>query len=395
MVNVNFNARLIGYSRLDVENYLKCLRKVGSLSRIFSDSDTPIIVSRATEKLYCDCFNADNLARADVSVDARLGKTGIGIKTFIGSAQLQKIAEFNNSQKLYRDFNAFDKIKKIAGMRNSRLSFTLKAFDLDNLIYHCIVRNEEGFWLFEEQMQLISIDKIRITRESDNAIFFEDGLSEYKFDMTKSTLYKRFRAQSYFAFVKVEIAENPMEMLRDDIYTNQEAISFPEEILVPLYSQTASGEKVVQPKSGLNQWHAKARLNTKTGKSTPRNFAEVYIPWNEPLRSDYENFFPARDTSFNVELPNGETMSMKVCQEASKTNPGIGKALMSNPNKALGKWLLRDVLDIPEGELLTYDKLLEIGVDSVAFYKVRVGEYKLDFRSVGEFEKFISKTSDQ
>ena len=51
-------------------------------------------------------------------------------------------------------------------------------------------------------------------------------------------------------------------------------------------------------------------------------------------------------------------MSAKVCQEG-------GKALMSNPNSALGEWILRKVLRKNYGELLTMDDLNKYGIDSV------------------------------
>ena len=55
---------------------------------------------------------------------------------------------------------------------------------------------------------------------------------------------------------------------------------------------------------------------------------------------------------------------------------------MSNPNKALGKWLLRDVLKIPYGKIITYNDLLEVGIDSVCFKKVEEKKYLLDFKNV-------------
>ena len=51
---------------------------------------------------------------------------------------------------------------------------------------------------------------------------------------------------------------------------------------------------------------------------------------------------------------------------------------MSDPNKDLGKWILRDVLQLQPGEVLTYKKLLEIGIDSVVFTK-RFDIYSIDF----------------
>ena len=135
------------------------------------------------------------------------------------------------------------------------------------------------------------------------------------------------------------------------------------------------GKKFIYEKSGLNQWNANGR---------PRDYDEVYIPFNSTLREMYEGFFPSRDTPFEVVLPNGTTMSMKLCQDNCK-------ALMSNPNKSLGKWLLRDVLKIPYGKIITYQDLLEIGIDSVSFRKIEDKKYLLDFKNVGEFEAFINK----
>jgi len=69
--------------------YEKMLGIVGSLSRLFSESDTPYLDSRVAENLYCKSFNAENKGRDDSSVDAVYEKTGIGIKTFMGSTSLK------------------------------------------------------------------------------------------------------------------------------------------------------------------------------------------------------------------------------------------------------------------------------------------------------------------
>jgi len=366
----------MNYNRLEVERYLKDLRLVGSLSDLFSNSEIPFLHYRAAENLYCTDFEAENLARADVSADAKLKTKGVGIKTFIENSQLQKIAEFNKQQTLYRDLPSLEKIKKVAELRNNRIQFTVNAYGLKEMIYHCIVRNKKGFHLFEEKMNLVDINNIKLTDEKGHNLFFTDDIEEYKFDVSKSTLYKRFIPDEYFASIPVEILTNPLEALRNiNIGKDDDIISFPETIIIPLYSTTRDGKKTVFEKSGLNQWNAGGRT---------RDLAEVYIPFNAVLREVHENFFPPRDTPFDVELPNGETMSMKVCQSD-------GKALMSNPNKFLGKWLLRDVLKLPEGKLLTYDMLLEIGIDAVSFQKLSDKKYKIDFRPVGEFERFMDK----
>ena len=145
-------------------------------------------------------------------------------------------------------------------------------------------------------------------------------------------------------------------------------------VFLPLYS-TKSGEKVVPEKSGLNQWNASGR---------PRDPNEVYIPIPAWIHEAYPSFFPNRDEAFVLVLPNGSEMSAKVCQDGSK-------ALMSNPNSALGEWLLRGVLNLEEKELLTYRELEEIGLDSVVIYKTEAGKYDIDFTKIGSYEQFQSK----
>ena len=72
---------------------------------------------------------------------------------------------------------------------------------------------------------------------------------------------------------------------------------------------------------------------------------------------------------------------MKVAQQG-------GKGLMSNPNSALGKWILRDILQLKENELVTKEQLDIIGIDSVKLSKDENGEYHLDFLKSGSYEDF-------
>ena len=51
---------------------------------------------------------------------------------------------------------------------------------------------------------------------------------------------------------------------------------------------------------------------------------------------------------------------------------------MTNPNKELAKWLLRDLLKLKEGELATYERLAILGFDSVRITKIREGFYTID-----------------
>ena len=79
----------------------------------------------------------------------------------------------------------------------------------------------------------------------------------------------------------------------------------------------------------------------------PRDPNELYIPYPVFDRNRSEGFFPPINDSFELTLPDGKVISAKVCQQN-------GKAIMSNPNSELGKWLLRDVFNVPEIYLVIY-----------------------------------------
>ncbi len=80
-------------------------------------------------------------------------------------------------------------------------------------------------------------------------------------------------------------------------------------------------------------------------------------------------------------------MKSKICQDNSK-------ALMSYSNRELGKWILRDVLNLKANELLTYDKLQILGVDSVRIDKINELEFEINFAKIGSYEDFKNKSHE-
>lgn len=66
---------------------------------------------------------------------------------------------------------------------------------------------------------------------------------------------------------------------------------------------------------------------------------------------------------------------------------------MSYSNKELGNWILRDILKLKEGEILTYQKLQFLGIDSVRIDKIDDFNFEINFAKIGSYEKFqnISK----
>lgn len=369
-------------NKSNIEYYEKMLKVIGSLSRLFSESNEPYIQYRITENLFCKSFLAENLSRTDCSADASKDKLGIGIKTFLekNGATMQKVAEFNSEHNLFGHLKPEEKILKIAELRNKRIETTKRIFKLDDMMYHCVTRKQNGIIVHESPMHNVAIDKIKNISVKKNVISFKDGLNEYSFNVAKSTLYKRFLTESPALDISVEILENPFEALEKLLAeAGREIIFSPikeaEHIFLPLYSVKAD-EKIVPEKSGLNQWNASGR---------PRNPNEIYIQIPAWIHKSFPKFFPPRDESFTLILPNGNEMSAKVCQDGSK-------ALMSNPNSALGEWLLRDVLNLAERELLTYEKLEEIGLDTVVIYKTDEGKFDIDFTKIGSYEEFMDNS---
>lgn len=363
-------------SQEQIKCYERLLRAVGALSKLFSEAPEPYIAYRAAENLFCKSFEAENLSRSDASADASKDNIGFGIKTFLegNGRTMQKVAEFNSGHVGFRALGAEEKIKKIAELRNERLDTTKRIFGLERIIYHCVTRQVGKITVYETDAPLIEIDKIRGIKINANTIQFSDPSAEYSFSVPKSTLYKRFVTENVLLNVPVRILSDPFDELEKLVHEGKiifAPIKVQPHVFLPLYS-LRGGKKHVPEKSGLNQWNASGR---------PRNPSEIYIPIPSWIHKLFPNFFPPRDGSFEIILPDRKTLNAKVCQDGSK-------ALMSNPNSALGDWLLRDVMNLKEGEILTYDKLQAIGLDAVVVYKIDRRHYDIDFTRIGSYEQF-------
>jgi hypothetical protein len=193
----------------------------------------------------------------------------------------------------------------------------------------------------------------------------------------------------------VSILDDPYDFLSSLSKNNNQVInlvnqSVPDDnkLCLRLYSSLKDGRKFVPEKSGLNQWNGFRRSfkcnslgETTEIKETRRNPNELYIPFPKEDRERKTDFFPPRDEPFELLLPDGTKLQAKVCQDD-------GKAIMSNPNKDLGKWLLRDVFELPEGVAVTYDMLMVFGIDSVMFTRLGERVYSIDFCELGTYENF-------
>lgn len=346
------------------------MQAAGSLSRLFSESTTPYLDYRLAENIFCYAFDAENKSRSDNAVDAVIDQVGFGIKTFKSDSnqKYEKIAEFNAAFPRYKNLDIEKKINAIADLRNMRLTFAKSLYGLETMLYHYLTRRRFLIEISEVEMLQINQSAITNIRRSKGSIFFNDGRNEYKFSETKSVLYQRFDVDKPIDTIQIKLLEEPLMVLEQLVSASATELSGDKNddvLFLSLYSTRGTGEKFVPEKSGLNQWNAAGR---------ERDPDEVYIPIPIAIHQKYPNFFPKRDTKFILHLPNKNTLSVKLCQDNSK-------ALMSDPNKALGRWLLRDILKLGEGELLTYSKLVEIGVDSVKVRKIDQINFEIDIVS--------------
>lgn len=399
---------------VELETYEVAVKAVGAISRLFSVSDKPYLDSRFVEQLYVANSKAIDIGRRDVSFDAKAeNNVGIGIKTFIAdknsTSKLEKIAEFNKdaSREQLSKLKGKNLAVRVAELRNKRVMAHVNelGLELDKCIYHLLVRIQGGCFIVEEPYQLIDISKIKPTNLNGKVIsswsakgagpYFTDGNATYSFDISKSTLKKRFMLTKtgnnvVSDFIPVKIAENPLASLIEahlgigiSNFNPVKISSSDNFVILPLYSTRANDQKIIPERSGINQWNAAGRQRT---------FGEAYVPVPASVRKIAPNFFPPRDAEFTLSLPNGKSIMAKVCQDD-------GKALMARKNIELMEWLY-EIIDgdmnvakkrLAKNNPYTYQDLIDIGMDSVLIrcLNYETKQYSIEMSSIDAFEEFI------
>lgn len=351
------------------------LALMGQLSNLFSKSEIPYIHYRIVENMFCKYFNAENLSRNDISYDAVKNGVGIGIKTFLlpnGVSSVEKIAEFNNLSSELKGLSNIDLARKVSEYRNDRILLADKMCVTSSRKYHIVGRKKGELVVFDSPYDLIDIDNICDAEDNKGkTISFNDGVNEYTFNNSKSVLMKRFHVSKENLIVPVNIMEDPYIFMENLLSIDDEISVSPEiSVVLPLYSERKGG--YVPDKSGLNKWNAGGRN---------RDENEVYIAIPSAVRSSNPDFFPDKNTPFSLHLPDGRIISAKVCQDGCK-------GIMSNPNKDLGKWILRDLMNIPVGQLVTMNDLNRLGFNSVLVTKID----SLNFRISASYDKNYAET---
>lgn len=370
------------------QQYKQMLGIIGKLTRLFSDNACPYLPYRVQENVFCKYFNADNLSRSDCSADAKKGRIGVGLKTWMGNND-QKVAEFDSLREKLSPLSGLELAKIVSEFRNERIRITKNLHGIDELIYHIVKRIPNTMQILEHVFESIDIENISLLPERGNVnnTYFTDGKHVYHFSMSKNTLYMIFDDMILLDSFTVDILDDPYTYLMgladnipQGITTAAVEFETTNKACLRLYSTKPNGTKFVAQKSGLNQWNAGGRK---------RDMNEIYIPFPAEDRERYTGFFPNRDQPFELLLPDGTLISAKVCQQDNK-------AIMSNPNKVLGEWLLRKVFELPEKTLLTYEMLEIFGIDCVVFTKLDDLRYSVDFAELGTYEKFTkNETADE
>ena len=123
--------------------YFEMLKLLASLSKLFSESATPYLDYRIAENLFCKYYSAINDARSCTAYDARLGKLGIGIKTFgiQNGTSVEKIAEFNRLKPELDKLNGKKLAIQLAEFRNDRIHVANNTYDIEKSIYHIVGRS--------------------------------------------------------------------------------------------------------------------------------------------------------------------------------------------------------------------------------------------------------------
>lgn len=391
------------------EIYLNRIKTLGMLSGLFKEikgvnGQKPYLHYRNHEILFIKSFGVNGITRKDSAFDAiatiNNRNIGIGLKTWIHSSDRtnQKVAEFNKKSKDLRQLYEAGKIEelvvKIAELRNERINDDKRLYETELDIYHIVTRDDNVAYVVECSYDLIDISTITNIHSTDTSVTFEDSKNSYLYNLSKSTLYKRFitTEEEIIDRIKIDIADDPFEIL-DKLSSEPKSIEKVKEkdfIVLPLYDDQ---KYEVQKYSVFNASLGKPK---NKGSNTLRPAYEAYAPIPKYIHILKPNFFgiDALDreqrklSQLNLHLPSGTVVTAKITQDN-------GKALQSNPQSELGRWLLYNIFGLAEYEPLTRAVLDEKRIDSLIITKIDNDNFKVDVGDYLDYEKWKLKHKDQ
>ena len=412
MANIIWNK----FSQKEKDEYIEFLKIFGALSGLFKDNKEganarkPYLYYRNHEQLFARVFNVEDLTRKDSAFDA-LGpwendRVGIGLKTWIHTKDntYQKVAEFNKLAPeviapLIKNGTSEEVIRKVSQLRNERIMLDKRLYKTDRDVYHFITRDDDVMNIIETPYDLIDIDSLELI--SDGKTYtFKDKLHNYKFYTSKSVLLEEFDASAgeIVEQIPIEQFDDPFELIRMinlpkvnyevacEEKEDYEVIN--EEIILPLYQDKKEGP-IVSDCSGINIRHSKPK---NKGSNTPRPEYEIEVRVSAWIHHIFPKFFGINAfdndeihnkelNDFDLVLPDGRVLRGRIKQ-------GNGKSLQTNPQGALGEWILKDVLGLENREVVTMDYLKSLGIDSLRITKLDDKHFKITVAETGAYEKF-------
>lgn len=425
------------FSNEEKQEYIRFIKIFGALSGLFKDNKEgvnakkPYLYYRNHEQLFARVFDVEDLTRKDSAFDV-LGiwgeeRVGIGLKTWIhtNDKTYQKVAEFNKLAPvvlapLMENGTPEQVVRKVAELRNERIMLDKRLHGTNKDVYHFITRDDDTMNIVETQYDLIDIESLELIKTDGKVYSFKDKLHNYKFYKSKSVLLEEFDASKSEIIEKIPITQydDPFELIKmitipgdnmneienkgisvnidkhsysvmeqsDSSYGNNKNNSV---IYLPLYQDKKEG-RVVSECSGINMRHAKSKVK---GSNTPRPEYEIEVRISKWIHCIFPKFFGIdalnddeiknKDLNdFDLCLPDGRVLRGRIKQES-------GKSLQTNPQSALGEWILKDVLGLRNREdKVTIELLNELGIDSLKITKINDKKFKITVAETNAYEKF-------
>lgn len=387
------------FTTKEKEEYIQYLKIFGALSGLFKDNKEganakkPYLYYRNHEQLFARVFSVDDLTRKDSAFDA-LGiwtndKVGIGLKTWIHTRDhtFQKVAEFNKLAPEFENGTPEQIIEKVSVFRNERIMLDKRLYKTDRDVYHYITRDDETMNIVEAPYDLIDIESLELIDSNGKTYNFKDKKNKYKFYKSKSVLQKKFDASKgeIIKQIKIEQFDDPFELIKMiKLPKKNEELVF-KEIYLPLY-QDKKDERIVSDCSGVNIRHGKSKTK---GSNKLRPEYEIEIRISTWIHKVFPKYFgidafdkeAIKLSDFDLILPDGRVLRGRIKQQN-------GKSLQTNPQGALGEWVLKDVLGLENREVVTMKLLNELGIDSLKIIKVDDKHFKITVAETGAYEKF-------
>lgn len=395
----------------DQKLYIERLRTLGALSGLFKELDgangrKPYLNYRNHEITYIKSFNVHGITRKDSAFDAIAvingDNIGIGLKTWIHSTNtsFQKVAEFNKDsaelRKLFEEQRYTELVNLVSQLRNIRIEEDVRLYATKDKIYHIVTRDNDCMYITEEPYDDIDLECLQVQDANSKSILFTDGINEYKFMMSKSTLFKKFNTSEHKRIISfdVSINENPFLIL-DSLfskYAGSYPLAFTSEveslgqhsIYLPLYADRVHD---VPPASRFNASLGKPKVK---GSNTPRPEYEAYLQIDKFIHLLFPKFFnvsfvgnrviPPGNT-FALHLPNGKKYPARLTQDNAK-------GLQTSPQAALGRWMLYNIFGLEPYERLTKTMLEKRGVDCVKVTKHDNFNYSVDIADFLDYERW-------